>query len=148
MNEYQMIQQRTGSFMAEPGIKVIPVNCVGVPGAGLAKQWAQADPEAARRYTHACQCRPWEPGAIFWGANTDFVLATTKRHWRDPSQLQWIESCINTLVQMAVFKPILTIHIPPLGAGLGGLRKAQVIEIASAAIRQNPGPHSWVLWNF
>lgn len=45
----------------------------------------------------------------------------TKRHWRDPSQLEDIEA---GLIDLAATLTVLNIHsvaIPQLGCGLGGL---------------------------
>jgi hypothetical protein len=43
---------------------VIPVNCHGVAGAGLAKQADEKWPEAMRAYREACQNRTMAPGRL------------------------------------------------------------------------------------
>ena len=45
----------------------------------------------------------------------------TKKHWRSPSKLEYIELGLRDLVKIIHERRIGSIAIPPLGAGLGGL---------------------------
>jgi len=45
----------------------------------------------------------------------------TKKHWRNPSKLEWIEQGLQHLRNVIAEKNIRSIAIPPLGSGNGGL---------------------------
>lgn len=105
-------------------VPVIPVNCVGVTGAGLAKTWADRYPDLAQDYRDLCRVhmvRPGQPRLIFRG-NGAAVLFPTKDHWRDASRLGWIDAGLAVLSGLAML-PGLVAHyaVPRLGCGLGGL---------------------------
>lgn len=61
----------------------------------------------------------------------------TKRHWREPSRLEDVEMGSVDLVVTVQRLKILSIAIPPLGCGLGGLDWKEVrprIEAAFAGL--------------
>ena len=102
---------------------VIPVNTVGVPGAGLAKAWARKDPEAAKLYKVLCKMERIHVGEVTTITNADlfWVLFPTKEHWMEPSKLEWIEDGLIYLCQVIKDLQLKSIAIPALGCGLGGL---------------------------
>lgn len=111
---------------------VIPVNTVGVPGAGLAKQAADRYPEMVikyREYCARCILQPGSPQVIT--EPRKMILFPTKIHWKDKSNIRWIIDGLDTLrKQDGMFT---SIAIPPIGCGLGGLNWADVKpEIESA----------------
>lgn len=63
----------------------------------------------------------------------------TKRHWRDPSRLEDIESGLVDLRRVIVEFNIRSIAIPALGCGLGGLDWAVVKPMIVAALHDLPG---------
>lgn len=102
------------------------VNCVGVMGKGLALQFKTAFPSNYRAYKNACNLNMVKPGKCFVfdtkGIKPRFIINfPTKRHWRDNSLLEDIESGLDDLVYQIGKNVILSIAIPPLGCGLGGL---------------------------
>jgi len=50
-----------------------------------------------------------------------YVCLPTKRHWRNPSQLDWIEIATRALAKNYWRHGITTLAIPALGCGLGEL---------------------------
>ena len=102
---------------------VIPINTVGVPGAGLAKAWAGKDPDAAKFYQVLCKSVGIKIGEIatIASANKIWVLFPTKKHWKNPSKLEWIEAGLIHLCRIIKDLQLKSIAIPPLGCGLGGL---------------------------
>lgn len=50
----------------------------------------------------------------------------TKRHWRNPSKIEWIEEGLKDLKRAIRDKGIRSIALPALGAGNGGLDWADV----------------------
>lgn len=108
---------------------VIPVNTVGVAGAGLAVEWAKKHPEAARLYKTACKNRSFDIGNILvvTAISIDkplqhFLCFPTKEHWRNPSRMEYIEAGLPILAKTCVHLQLTSIAIPALGCGLGGLR--------------------------
>lgn len=82
---------------------VNPVNCVGVSGNGLALEFKRRFPQAVRWYEDTCRRGvPMRPGEILVDSTRVsggmslrmIIFATTKDHWRQPSQLVWVESCL------------------------------------------------------
>ncbi len=111
-----------GDILMDPAEAiVIPVNTVGVPGAGLAKAWAKKDPEAAGVYQALC-----EKGLVTIGeiniiihGDSRWIIFPTKEHWKHPSQLEWIEKGLMDLQPQVM--GLESLAVPALGCGLGGL---------------------------
>ena len=113
---------------------VNPVNCVGVSGAGLARQFARRYPENDRLYRQACREGRVTPGrGIITQTELDsprrIVNFPTKRHWRDESRLSDISLGLRNLRRELLRRGIRSIALPALGVGLGGLDWMDVREI-------------------
>jgi O-acetyl-ADP-ribose deacetylase (regulator of RNase III) len=104
---------------------VNPVNTVGVMGKGLALQIKNAFPDVFADYARACKQGMVEVGRMHVVKRTEpprFVINfPTKKHWRNPSKLEYVESGLTDLVKQVGELGIESIAIPPLGCGLGGL---------------------------
>lgn len=50
----------------------------------------------------------------------------TKKHWRHPSKIEWIELGLTDLRRVIESKKLRSIAIPPLGSGNGGLNWSEV----------------------
>jgi O-acetyl-ADP-ribose deacetylase (regulator of RNase III) len=118
---------------------VNPVNCVGVMGRGLALQFKQMFPDNFKAYASACKRSEVQPGRMFVFEYGDgkipryIINFPTKRHWRDKSRMEDIQSGLIALAQEIERRQIKSIAIPALGAGLGGLDWLDVKqEIAGA----------------
>lgn len=107
---------------------VNPVNCVGVMGAGLAFAFKQRYPAAYTAYAKACNEGKVVPGRIFTFEDRGHVILhfPTKRHYRDRSRLDDIETGLVALVAEIQAREICSVAIPALGCGLGGLEWAAV----------------------
>lgn len=134
---------------------VNPVNCVGVMGAGLAKQFKEKHPGNYHAYSVACRRGDVEIGSMFctthfigYGDNRverTVINFPTKLHWRDPSKLEYIEKGLEDLVDLVYTLQIESIAIPPLGCGLGGLNKDDVLRLMLDILPTGP---EWMLYNF
>jgi len=96
---------------------VIPVNKVGVMGAGLAKQFAQKFPQYVTAYKDWCKTPTTQLLVI-----DRFIFLPTKNHWRENSDLKTVLG--NVRVMYTSFIPHdqgKSVSIPLVGAGLGGL---------------------------
>ena len=118
-----------------------PVNCEGVMGRGLAQQFSRAYPAMVGEYRSICSSNLLRPGTVYihtvaqHPAKPEYVVSfPTKNHWRNPSQLAWIRSGMNDLMQQLDSNQISSVAIPALGSGLGGLHwptvRAEIIASA------------------
>ena len=111
---------------------VIPVNCVGVMGRGLALAAKNKYPVVHRAYKEMYAEGVLKPGKALLveghpGDNTpNVVIACTKDHWRNSSEYPWIERIIRGCAWAAPKDGIRIIKFPPIGCGLGGLEWEKV----------------------
>jgi O-acetyl-ADP-ribose deacetylase (regulator of RNase III) len=138
-----MIELTTGDILkADAEALVNTVNCDGFMGRGIAAQFKRAFPASFKAYEQACKRGEVQPGRMLI-VRTEaergprwIVNFPTKRHWRNRSRLEDIESGLAALVADVDRLGIRSIAIPPLGCGLGGLAWSEVrprIERAFAA---------------
>jgi O-acetyl-ADP-ribose deacetylase (regulator of RNase III) len=111
---------------------VCPVNCVGVMGAGLARAFAQRFPNLAGMHRGLCQqgiLTIETPNLVVYHDRAQSViLLATKKDWRDPSEIAYIEAGLKTLVERIQSRRwgVGMLAVPALGCGLGGLDWADV----------------------
>jgi O-acetyl-ADP-ribose deacetylase (regulator of RNase III) len=124
-----MIQLTRGNLLeADAEALVNSVNCDGFMGKGIALQFKQAFPDNLKEYESACRTGKMTPGRMLIHDNGRMakpyfiVNFPTKRHWRQKSKLEDIESGLKALVSDIVRLEIKSIAVPPLGCGLGGLK--------------------------
>lgn len=114
-------------------IVVNPVNCVGVSGKGLALEFKKRYPDNFKRYKAYCDVGKMHPGDSFVTRQGSIFVVNfaTKNHWKNPSRLEWIEDGLARLHQrlLSSKKPVSGIVFPMLGAGLGGLKRDDVINL-------------------
>jgi len=103
------------------------VNTVGVMGKGIALMFKEAFPANFRAYEDACKRQDVKIGRMFVTENPAFegprwiINFPTKKHWRQPSKLEWIIEGLKDLRRMIRENRIRSIALPPLGSGNGGL---------------------------
>ena len=105
---------------------VVPVNRVGVMGAGVALAVAERWPSVVRDYRSTLRYGGLKfgdvlPVPVFGGC---LLLVATKDHWRDPSRLEWVDAALAGLAKTLTTSPALAplgVHLPALGCGRGGL---------------------------
>lgn len=128
---------------------VSPVNCVGVAGAGLAKQFRDRWPRQVAGYTAFCRAGRMRPGVVHEAVLPDgrvMLSVPTKRHWRDRSRLPDVAAGILAMVEWCERTEPTSIAIPPLGCGLGGLPQHQVLNEIN--LRMADLPMEVWLYNF
>ena len=112
-------------FRSGAQVLVNPVNCVGVMGAGLAKQFREKYPTMYKNYRADCKCGRYRPGWVYMEHVYDghFIAnMATKNDWRDPSETKWVIEGIRQLRETLDSTPKLqSVAIPRIGCGLGGL---------------------------
>lgn len=116
------------------------VNTAGVMGKGLALQFKKAFPANCKAYEAAAKEGAVEIGKMFVFEAGGIVLPRyiinfpTKRHWRSPSKLEYIEAGLRDLLAVIRDRKIRSLAIPPLGAGLGGLAWGDVRPLIERAL--------------
>jgi O-acetyl-ADP-ribose deacetylase (regulator of RNase III) len=138
-----MIELKTGNLLSENAEALVnTVNCVGIMGKGIALQFKRAYPENFRQYEKACKAGVVQPGHMFIFptsnlSNPKYIINfPTKRHWRNKSKIEDIQSGLITLVEQVKLLGITSIAIPPLGCGNGGLNWADVKPLIESAFSQ------------
>jgi O-acetyl-ADP-ribose deacetylase (regulator of RNase III) len=130
-------------------VLVNAVNCVGVTGAGLAKQFQDRWPNQVAEYREFCRSGQMWPGVIHEAVLPDgrvMLSVPTKRHWRYRSLLSDVTAGIAAMADWCGQVKPVSIAIPPLGCGLGGLPQHQVLNAITAKMADLP-METW-LFNF
>ena len=140
-----MIQTTKGNLLSAPVEALVnTVNTVGVMGKGLALQFRNSFPENYRSYRAACARGEVVVGRMFVTANSNgsnprFIINfPTKAHWRDPSRLEYVSEGLKDLARVIRERRIVSIAIPPLGCGLGGLQWLAVKPLVAEAFADFP----------
>lgn len=132
---------------------VCPVNCQpGVLGAGLALEFARRWPHLRSSHWTRCSNGELRPGKVaivpgFTGFDLPVVLLfPTKDHWKDPSRLEWIEAGLADMENWLRDRgdPV-TLAVPGLGSGLGGLRWDDVRPLIEATA-EDCGQHRFIVY--
>jgi O-acetyl-ADP-ribose deacetylase (regulator of RNase III) len=122
-NEPMLIYRRTSLLESSAQTLVNTVNCVGVMGKGLAQAFKDREPDMFSAYKKVCEQGLLEPGKLWlWrGADSWTLNFPTKKHWRNPSKLDWVESGLKKFAAAYEAQGIKEISFPRLGCGNGGL---------------------------
>lgn len=120
-------------FDFDADIRINTVNCVGVMGAGVALAFKKKYPEMFKEYARQCkekeitpgQPTVWKQGDMF-SKGIEIINFPTKNHWRNPSEYEYIEDGLIWLSNYLKNKEGLTITLPALGCGHGGLDWGEV----------------------
>lgn len=122
-----MFTETTGDICStRAAALVVPVNRVGVMGKGVALAVRLAFPEVEAAYRRRCFGSGLRPGDLCTilrtkpGPTWVFCVAT-KDHWREPSQLLWVEQGLTRIAAELTSRHIETVALPRLGCGAGGL---------------------------
>lgn len=119
-----MIIYKSGDLLkSETQTHVNTVNCVGAMGKGIALQFKKAYPEMFKVYKKTCNNGMLRPGMLqLWKGDKVWVLNfPTKDHWRNRSELSYIEEGLQKFVASYKAKGIQSIAFPKLGCNNGGL---------------------------
>ena len=125
---------------------VVPVNCRGVMGAGMAKEFAERFPAMADNYRLSCKQynergAGMHPGEVLLlpipgGA---VLFAFTKGAREQPSQLDWVKECVVGICHVVRKQKLASVKVPALGCGPGGLLWADVLPLMETAFETLPG---------
>ncbi len=110
-------------FTSPARVLVNTVNTVGVMGKGIAKDFKTIYPEMFKQYQELCEKKQFDVGQL-WLYKTEhkWVLNfPTKKHWRQPSQPEYIEAGLRKFADTYHVYRITSISFPMLGCGNGEL---------------------------
>lgn len=137
-----MINFVTGNLLdAKVEALVNTVNTVGVMGKGIALMFKEQFPDNTKIYEVACKEGSLQVGRMMVTVRNSLIGPKwiinfpTKKHWRQPSKLEWIVEGLKDLKRVVRENNIHSIALPPLGSGNGGLDwpdvRAEIVEALS-----------------
>jgi O-acetyl-ADP-ribose deacetylase (regulator of RNase III) len=136
-----MITIKKGNiFTTECQTIVNTVNCVGVMGAGIAYEFMLRYPAMFEKYQAFCRDGLIDIGSLWvykhdtseqaeQQAVTRVLNFPTKRHWKDPSKIAYLEAGLSKFISTYQQKGITSVAFPLLGASKGGLNESSVLAI-------------------
>ena len=136
-----MITYVKGDIFNSPAkIIVNTVNTVGVMGKGIALEFKNRYPDMFCRYQELCESKQLDVGRLFlWRKSEKWVLLfPTKKHWRNPSKLEYIESGLQKFVENWDKLGAEAVAFPRLGCGNGGLDWAEVKPLMEKYLKPLP----------
>lgn len=107
------------------------VNCIGVMGAGIALEFKLRYPEMFDRYVNLCGAEQLDIGKlwIFKSPERWVLNFPTKKHWKYPSKLEYLEVGLQKFADTYKARGITSIAFPLLGADRGGINPHQSQEL-------------------
>lgn len=110
-------------------------NCAGSMGAGIAKGFRQRYPEMYAEYRQRCKAQPrqfnlgdawlWKAEELPWVFN----LGTQEKYWHARASYEAIEAALLSMKRQADEANVVSIAMPRIGAGYGGLSWKKVRTI-------------------
>ena len=110
-------------FKSDAQALVNTVNCVGVMGKGLAKEFKKRYPEMFKDYRKKCENNQLKIGKLHLFKTLDHLIINfpTKIHWKHYSRLEWIEAGLQRFVKDYKNWNIESVAFPQLGTSHGRL---------------------------
>ena len=119
-----MIWYIEGDLLESPAkVLVNTVNTVGVMGKGIALRFKRVYPEMFKAYRHHCEQENLAIGRLhLYKTRHKWILNfPTKKHWRQPSRVEYIESGLRKFAEVYAERGITNVAFPALGCGNGEL---------------------------
>ena len=115
---------RGNLFESPAKVLVNTVNTVGVMGKGIALTFKQIYPEMFKQYQLLCESKRFDVGNLWlYKTENKWILNfPTKRHWRNPSKLEYVEAGLQKFAATYADHGITSIAFPELGCGNGELQ--------------------------
>ncbi len=122
------------------GTLVNTVNCVGVMGKGIAREFKLRYPQMYAHYTSVCKKKLLTPGKLLlWKHSYPWVLNfPTKNHWRYPSRIEYLEKGLFKFARTYSSCGIRSIAFPLLGALSGTLDPDRVYTLMERVLKPLP----------
>ncbi|QOG12067.1 macro domain-containing protein [Arcobacter sp. FWKO B] len=110
-------------FTSNAKVLVNTVNTVGVMGKGIAADFKKIYPKMFDEYKKLCDDNSFDIGDLYlYKTSNKWILNfPTKKHWKNPSTVEYIEKGLKRLLEESAKLQITDIAMPKLGCGNGGL---------------------------
>jgi len=128
-------------FQSPAQVLVNAVNTVGVMGKGIALEFKRLFPEMYGQYRQLCESGKIQIGTLwlYKTPNKNILNFPTKKHWREPSRVEYIELGLRKFVETYSKMGIHSIAFPPIGCGNGQLDfRTQVQPLMERYLRNLP----------
>ena len=124
---------RGSIFNSKAQAFVNTVNCVGVMGKGIALEFRRRYPKMFKEYRRVCEKGELQPGQIlpYQEGGTWILNFAIKNDWKQPSKVEWMESCLKEFISSYRDMGIKSAAFPWMGAMNGGIP----IEIIKKVMR-------------
>lgn len=132
---------RGNLFTSNAKILVNTVNTVGVMGKGIAADFKKIYPKMFEEYKSLCENGKLDIGELYlYKTSNKWILNfPTKKHWKSPSTVEYIEKGLQKLIEQATKLQLTDIAMPKLGCGNGGLDwETQVKPIVEKYLKKSP----------
>jgi len=118
-------------FNSKAQALVNTVNCVGVMGKGIALEFRRRYPIMFSEYKDVCENGKLKPGQILPYKHQDIWILNfaIKNDWKQPSKIEWLESCLREFINSYREMGIKSIAFPWMGAMNGGIPLQKIKEI-------------------
>jgi len=119
-----MSEERGNILLSQAQSLILPCNTVGSLSKGLALQFKLMYPSIEAAYRLACKRHVFAREGLFvhtLDSDKKIVCLPTKRHWRLPSRLEWVEEGLWRLACNIDTYGITSLAVPALGCGEGKL---------------------------
>ena len=120
-----MIKIKIGNILDSKAKTLVnTVNCVGIMGKGIAKDFKIKFPEMFKQYKKKCERNEVKPGIPYIYkdlSGTRIINFPTKKHWRNYTDLNDVIKGINIFIDRYKEWGVKSVAFPPLGCGNGGL---------------------------
>ena len=148
-----MIESASGDILkADVDALVNPVNCEGETGRGLALQFKIRFPENFDAYYEACRNQEVRLGEMLvhdYGSRHRpryIINFPIKNHWRDQTTIESVEAGLADLAKVVEDRSIMSLAMPPIGCGPGGLDWKEVRPILEK--RLDRPDRSFIIYGF
>ncbi|MGN0836346.1 MAG: macro domain-containing protein [Akkermansia sp.] len=138
-----MLEYIEGNLFESPAQVIVnTVNTVGVMGKGIALAFKKRYPAMFEQYKAACDRHALEIGKLMLYYADDYwvLLFPTKKNWRNPSKLEYIEQGLQKFVASYAEKHITSVAFPRLGCGNGALDWNEVKPLMEKYLKGLPIP--------
>lgn len=139
-----MLSYLTTNLFDSPAQALVnTVNTVGVMGKGIALHFRELYPTMFDEYQRLCEEGKLDIGKLYVYRTPNKIIVNfpTKRHWRRPSRVEYIEAGLKTFAKHYADYGIASASFPQLGCGNGELDwKSQVQPLMEKYLRDLPIP--------
>ncbi len=136
-----MYQYVEGNLFETPAQTLVnTVNTVGAMGKGIAKEFKRLFPEMFVEYQKHCESKDLRVGSLWlYQTRNKWVLNfPTKTHWRQPSNMEYLEAGLKTFAARYNEMRITSVAFPRLGCGNGELDWLGVRPLMDRYLRRLP----------